>query len=308
MVDAQLSPVLVTRVETLQLSVTNINEGDDNLVIDDVLNVTAGFLLDASRITIATNTPDSPTACGAFNIQSDAVLWSTATPRLQYLTNNGYLSSYNTMFLGGSRSSPYYSSTFEEPYQAFVNQGGITNSGTFIWSSYFLNNNGAIIAQAGDIQLDRSRTTVLDHGTFQANRGMISLKSASLLASSNVFSSSSLTLSATNVLSDGVSNLVSIAPTVPIDPTIPGISPTNGNSFRVGAGGINMITPPGVGDLLGSTITVVAPENASVPIVWASKDLGNNVAGFANNGSLGKLVLYGGNADSVFSFSGGRSG
>jgi len=295
-VDAHLSPLVNARVQDLTLRVTNTAGGDDNLVINDALNITRSYLLDASRITLATNAPGSPTACGALNIENDSVLWSALTPRLQYLTNYGSIQSLNAVFFGGSRSSPYYSSAYQEPYQAFVNQGGVTNSGTFIWARSFVNG-GTFCARLGDIQLDHAQNAVLTSGVFQALSGTISLKSSYLLASSNLFESAGLALSVTNVLTDGVTNLASI------DLSVTNAWPTNGNYWVVGSGGINLSVTPGAGDLLGTTITNAAPANAVTPIVWAGRDLGNDVAGFNNNAALGRLVLVGGDSHTVFKFS-----
>jgi len=296
LVDAHISPTVESRVEDVTLRVTNTLEGDDNLVINDVLNITRGFLFDASRITIATNEPGSPTTSGSINLESSAVFWSTATPRLQFLTNNGSISSQNTIFFGGSRSTPYYGSSYQEPYQAFVNTGTINDIGTFIWAKEFLNG-GPITSSLADIQLDQSQTAIITNTVLQALQGAISLKAGYLLASSNTFSANSLVLSPTNVISDGVTNL---APQVP---PVQGSWPTNGNTWLIGAGGINMTIAPKAGDLLGTTITNTAPANGVVSIVWGGTNRGNTVKGFTNNAALGRLVLVGGDKHSVFKFS-----
>ena len=296
LVDAHLSPVVNALVQDATFRVTNALEGDDNLVINDALNITRNYLFDASRITIASNAPGSPTATGSLTLQNDSVVWPSLTPRLQYLTNNGTIQTFNAVFFGGDRSSPYYSSTYQEPYQAFVNTGLIANDGMFIWAKTFLNS-GDLTTGVGDIQLDESQTALLSNSVLLASSGTISLKTGYLLTSSNAFVATGLVLSPTNVITDGITNLASV------DPTLQGVWPTNGNTWLIGAGGINMTVAPGAGDLLGTTITNTAPANGVVPIVWGGQDRGNSIAGFSNNVALGRLVLVAGDSKSVFKFS-----
>jgi hypothetical protein len=97
-----------------------------NIVISDILNVTRNLMLNAERVTITTNQAPSATPRGELNLLSSAITWPTSTPRLQYLTNNGAISALNSVFFGGSRTSPFYSSNFNEPYLAFVNRGTVT--------------------------------------------------------------------------------------------------------------------------------------------------------------------------------------
>jgi len=295
LVDAHLSPTTASLVQTANLQVTNTLEGDDNLVINDALNITRDYLFDASRITIASNAPGSATPYGSLTLENASVIWPSVTPRLAYLTNNGVIQSYNAVFFGGSRSSPYYPTNAQSGYQAFVNTGSVLNDGMFIWSEEFLNS-GLLTAAIGDIQLDQCQTAILTNGTLLANNGTISLKASYLLASSNYFNSTALALSVTNVLSDGVTNVATI------DPTIVGVWPTNGNTWVVGSGGITMHASPGAGDLLGSTITNLAPANEVVSITWAGQDRGNSIIGYSNNVSLGRLVLVGQDGKSVFQF------
>src|SRR5207249_3635692 len=124
-----------------------------SLLISDILQVTRSLLLDANRITITTNDPGSPTASGGINVLNTGIVWPTSTPRLQYLTNNGFIQTLNTVFFGGSRSSPYYSSNFNEPYYSFVNTGTVTNFASLIWATNF-QNSGLFYASGGGIQLD----------------------------------------------------------------------------------------------------------------------------------------------------------
>src|SRR5207237_6406449 len=73
------------------------------------------------------------------------------------------------------RSSPYYTSTFDEPYVEFVNHGGITNFSAQIWASDF-QNSGTFFATGGGILLQENQTATLTNGAFIALGGDISAR------------------------------------------------------------------------------------------------------------------------------------
>jgi hypothetical protein len=314
--DAHVAPTFPSRSESLLLTSTNALGGDDNLVIHDVFNVTRNLRLDASRITIATNAagpPPPPTPAGALYLDDASILWPNATPRLQYLTNSGAIQTYNAVFFGGSRTSPFYNTVTNVPYVAFINRGFITNNGSLIWASDF-EDGGIITAGIGDIQLQRAQYAVLTNGLLSAVNGSIALNSGSLFASNTLFQAGGgLSLGVTNVLSDGISNLALIYQAIyqanPIaNPTnYLYAQPTNGNTWSAGDGGLSLLAKPAAGDLLGTTIKVNASENTSVPIVWAGADFGASSDGFLNNAALGRVVLNGADS-SVFAFLGPGSG
>src|SRR5262249_46144465 len=119
-VDSRFSPYAPTRVVNLTLRCTNAFGGDDNLLISDVLNVVSNtILLDCGRLTITTNAPGAPSPTGGLNFLNQSIVWSDITPRLSFLTNNGFINAPNTMFFRGSRTSPYYTTSFNEPYKYF---------------------------------------------------------------------------------------------------------------------------------------------------------------------------------------------
>jgi hypothetical protein len=73
--------------------------------------------------------------------------------------------------------------------------------------------------------------------------------------------------------------------------------PTNGNIWTVGAvannakGGFSLLVNPGNGDLLGTTITNIAPSRVTVVNTWAGNDFGYSIAGYNNNAAVGRLIL-----------------
>jgi len=68
-------------------------------------------------------------------------------------------------------------------------------------------------------------------------------------------------------------------------------------------GGIQVLTLPSTGDLLGTSVRVPLPAFGEALIVWPSADFGASAGGFANNLALGTLVLDGGTF-SLFRFEG----
>jgi hypothetical protein len=288
-VNAQMAPNSSPLIQTLTLRSTNSVTHDDSIVINDYLTVTTNLLLDTRRLTIATNDLAAETSVGGLTLTSGNIVWSTATPRLQYLTNYGTLAAANAVFFGGSRSSPYYTSNFNEPYFVFVNRGGVTNFSSQIWATNF-QNSGIFSASAGSIRLQQARTALLnDGGAFLAPGNLISIESDSLLVSNyTLLAGSSLTLSVPNYLDDGsLTNSVDVI--------------TNQNIWNAGFG-INLPILPAQASLLATTITNTAAPNVNAINQWAGKDVGCRPSGFVNNAALGRLVLDGKTANSLFTF------
>ena len=274
-VDSQVSTTTSSEFVSLSLRSTNV-------VFSDVVNVQSNLLIEAESLTLTTNQPGAPTPYGEINLLNGQIFWPTSTPRLRYLTNNGVIQTLNAVFFGGSRSQPFFSSNYNEPYEAFVNTGTINNQGSQIWSKYF-ENYGSFLAGVGSISLEQCRAAGLLGGTLLALSGDISLTSGSLvMAGVQLHAGRALSLSPTNLLTDA---------------GIPDI-----NSWSVGDG-MNLYTRPEAGDLLGTTISNRAPIYAEVFNTWAAEDRGCSSSGFTNNAALGRLLLDGGN-DSLFTFIG----
>ena len=267
--------------------------GPDSIVICDTLNVLSNsFLIDTANLTLATNTPNSPTLVGSINLENSAIVWSTSTPRLQNLTNFGFITTANAVYFGGSRSAPYYNTNFNEPYWNFINRGGITNNGTLIWATNFLNT-GTFLARSGGISLQKAQTTWLTNGAFLAPGagGAINIESGSLYSSNYMLQGNGpLTLSITNLLDDG-SLSYSLA------------TMTNKNTWS--CSGFSLLSVPTIkGSLLASTITNINPSYSPVRNYSALPDLGPAPTAFSSNSAVGHLILVGQNGDSLFTFSG----
>ncbi len=284
--DTQLAPTSPLMIQTLNLSsVTNPATGDDSVFISDVFNVTSNLLIDTCRLTLTTNAPDAATPAGTLNYLNPSVLWPTATPRLKYLTNHGGIQGQNVIVFGGSQSSPYTGpTTSTNPYAAFVNTGGVTNYGSFIFASYF-QNSGTFQAGGGAIQLRQAQTAILTNGSFlaPASAGSITIQAGDLMVSNHLLhAGNSLTLSVSNRLDDGSLN--------------GGVEAvTNRNTWRAGYG-INLPVRPALSSLLATTITNIGPAGSSIVIVpnsWAGEDRGPVAAGYSNNAALGRLILVG---------------
>jgi hypothetical protein len=288
-VDAQMAPNSSPLIQNLTLRSTNSVTHDDSIVISDYLTVTTNLLLDTRRLTIATNDAVAQTPVGGLSLDSVNIMWSGATPRLQYLTNYGSLLAANAVFFGGSRSSPYYTSNFSEPYYVFVNRGGVTNFSSQIWATNF-QNSGIFSASAGSIRLQQAYSATLNGGgAFLAPGNLIGIESASLLVSNHtLFAGGALTLSVTNYLDDGsLTNSVDVI--------------RNKNIWNAG-NGFNLPILPSQASLFATTVTNIAAANQNAPNQWAGKDYGCLPGGFVNNAALGRLILDGKTGNSLFTF------
>jgi hypothetical protein len=112
-------------------------------------------------------------------------------------------------------------------------------------------------------------------GTYTNTGGSV------LIGGTQIGVGKSLTLVATNVLSDAIS--------------------TNGNFWILGNGnaghgfatGLVLPIKPAAGDLLNTTITNIATAGTALTNVWSGKDVGKSNSGFTNNAAIGWLCLDG---------------
>ncbi len=158
------------------------------------------------------------------------------------------------------------------PYNNLVNSGLIIDQGSAISANYF-QSSGTVSNGVGSFTL-QSMNTILTNGALLAG-GDISITTSSLLTSNLlIVAGKSLVLKTTNLITDtGVAS---------------------GNYWTVGgAAGIGFSLPvkPLTGDLLGTTITNIAPTNKVVVNTWSAKDFGVSTAGYTNNQALGRLIL-----------------
>jgi hypothetical protein len=279
-VDSALVPQAPSQVQNLSIR-------SPNLVISDTLNIFGSLFLDTLRLTITTNAGNAPTPYGELNLTSGDLLWSPSLPRLQTLTNFGRIATLNSIYFAGARTPPWFTGTFDEPYLSFVNHGLLSSVGNSTWANYY-EFSGTNSAGIGPISV-QANTAIMTNGIFLANDQDISITAGSLLISNQVLEAGrAITLTITNYLDDGsLSNRVG-----PF---------TSQNTWTVG-GGINLPHLPPQASLLGTTVTNTAYLNAEVENIWAGADYGCRPGGFDNNAALGRLILDGQDAGSLFTF------
>ena len=150
--DTLLSPTAPERSQDIYLRATNFVGASDSIIINDAVTVSRNLLLDAERITIATNDPSALSPAGGINITDTRIVWPNSAPRAQFFTNNGTFMASNAVFFGGLRNSPYDSSVSPRPYQVFINSGSVSNFSSQIQANLF-NNSGIFNAWGGAITL-----------------------------------------------------------------------------------------------------------------------------------------------------------
>jgi hypothetical protein len=288
--DAQFSPTSPSLGQDVILRTTGAGSGD-SIVINDALTITHSMLLDAARITIATNQVGTDPPAGSITITDPRIVWPTSTPRLQFFTNNGSFTAPNAVFFGGSRSSPYYTTTFTEPYQTFINSGTVRDFGSIIEANIF-QNSGLFFATGGSISL-LSQDTLLTNGAFLTVTGSVSITTSSLVVSNHalVGGGGPISLSASYLLDDGT--LAAGCPEMV----------TNKNLWL--ASGFNLTRLPTYATLLSTTVTNIAWTHNTVQNTWAGNDLGPTPNGFnPNNAPVGRIFLDGRDPAARFNFSG----
>jgi len=263
-----IAPTTPSVVQDLTLHGTN------SVVISDTFNILRSFYTDAQSLTLTTNGVGlgAESLDGELNLESSALLWANCAPNLLNLTNNGAIRLQNLATFGSAQTN----------YYSFINNGTVADQGSQIWASNFTSS-GTFSNGIGSFML-QSTNIMLTGGLLVATNGNVSITTGSLLASNLVLQAGrSLTLSATNLLTDGIASGSTIV--------------TNGNIWTVGANAISgqpvlsLPVKPTIGDLLGTTITNIAPTNKDVIVTWAGKDYGVSSAGFMNNGAIGRLIL-----------------
>src|SRR5262249_6726523 len=90
-VNTQFAPTSPTRQQDVILRSTNLFGGGDSIILNDIIRVTRNLLLDTTALTIATNDVTAENNTGGIKLESANILWPTSTPRLQYLTNFGFI-------------------------------------------------------------------------------------------------------------------------------------------------------------------------------------------------------------------------
>ena len=267
-------------LNALQVSLYNLILHSTHITVNDDLTVIQSLLIDGQTFTLnggITIPGFFPPADPINNVLFPGVPlqnWTgTNAPTLALFTNNGAFFIYNEAHFGDDRPLPY---------AVLVNSGNIIASGIKVNSTYF-ENDGNLIAQPGTLiincgsgKLQNSTNTSGNFAKFTA--GSLQFSNSAVLAGD------SLSFSVTNRFTDGGSS----------------------NLFQA-MNGINLLTKPQTGDLLGSTLLSIAPSTVigkTVTHTWAGEDRGANPAGYYNNAAVGTLTFNAFNANSVFSFAG----
>ncbi|HEV2693743.1 MAG TPA: hypothetical protein VG347_12700 [Verrucomicrobiae bacterium] len=262
-VDSSLSSVSSAQEQDFMLYSSN------NVTISDTLNITRNFFANCTNMLLTQNPPGYGASAldGELNLPSQNISWSTATPRLRNLTNNGAIRTLTQSFYG-SPALPYY---------AFVNTGTVSNgAGVQITASDF-ENSGPFLAGSGSFIVNSTFTTMTNGSVTAA--GIFSNSSSLFVASNTVIlAGNSFSILATNVLTDGgtTNNFWSLG--------------TSNAGLGFAPGLVVPVLPP-TASLLGTTITNLAVSGSLVTDVWPGKDYGAVNAGFNNNAAIGQLVL-----------------
>ncbi len=183
-------------------------------------------------------------------------------------------------------------------YTSINNHGLIASQGTTIWTSYFESD-----------------------GTISNGSGSFALQSSlGVLTNGNLVAGGDVSLVATNTPGIGVNGLIISNQMIQAGrsltlrtTSIEGAGLTNGNIWVVGANsgggsfdsGFN-IPLLATGDLLGTTVTNIAPAGKTVYNVWGGHDYGISTQGYTNNIAVGRLILdsFGPDGSVAFVFNG----
>lgn len=242
----------------------------NNVIVSDKLNIMRKLSINCTNLLLTINPPGNGAASfqGELNLNNSSLYWASCLPRLRVLTNNGAIRCLNLSQFGVTAL----------PYLEFINSGIVSSSSGINIVANDVASGGKINAGTQNF-LVQAQTAALTNGSIMAN-GTFSSTSSSLIIGGNYISNGlSLTLTATNLLTDtGV---------------------TNGNIWVVGAGNSGISTPNGIvlpllpaaGDLLGTTVTNIAVVGTKVVDTWSGHDYGAVPAGFINNAALGQLIL-----------------
>lgn len=296
MVDSRLSGTALPLVQNFLVRSTNV-------VISDQLNIASNLLINATSLTITSNAPGSPAPFGELNLISPNIIWSNSLPALQYLTNSGVIIANNTTYFAEVENPPYFSNSFDGPYQAVVNHGTISTSGNTIWANYFENTGSGVTTNTNNFPI----TINTNIATLASSFGPISIQSpTAIMLNDDVFvTNGSLTIAAGNLTVSNTFIQCSAALTFSPTNSFNAAGSTWTNAWTVG-NGINVLVKPPTGDLLGTVVLDSSPTgvNKLVSHVWAGNDFGVSTSGFFDNVALGQLVLNGQGINPTFSFSG----
>jgi hypothetical protein len=266
LVQSSLNPYSTPQQQDVVLYSSN------NVVISDQLNLQRKLSLNCTNLLLTTNGFSSGAASfqGELNLFNSSMNWAASTPRLQVLTNNGAIRVWTTL------ATTFGTATV--PYLEFVNSGIISNAGGSYVFANDVQSGGNFNAGTGLFSV-QAQTAALTNGIITTPQTFASTSSSLIIGGNTITVGRSLTLTATNLLTDtGV---------------------TNGNIWTIGASnsgsssynGLVLPLLPAAGDLLGTTVTNIAVSGTKVTDIWSGHDYGATPAGYSNNAALGQLIL-----------------
>lgn len=253
---------------TLPVTVWDVVNRSDNLIIDDRMSVVQSFDIDATNFTLNgvinfTNARLDSWIGTSFFAYLDDFVWTNA-PNLMRFTNTGTLNVPSTIHFGDDRPDPSQPMQ-NRPLDIWVNKGNMTTASLLVDSHYFQNSgtltiNGplSLTGQNGSLEDGQSVSvqTTITPGNLRINNYSMRTRILNLNVPGN--------------LSDagfGTSNSVVVTR------------------------GFHLLRKPATGDLLGSTLQTILPNFAQIDHTWAGEDRGATTAGFANNAAVGSLVI-----------------
>jgi len=242
--------------DSVRVTVQDLSLHSTNIVMTDSATVDNSFLLDGQTFTLLGD---------LFLFDSDENWTYANAPNLLYFTNNGELYIPNNANFGNDRAVPY---------TEFVNNGIIISAGQTIDSLDIQIVNGINYTFAGDFSATARSIEITGPPSFGFSYSIYSANDIDLTANTLVFdpaalyANGALNFTVTNTLSDN----------------------GTAGSFTC-YNGFNLWIKPTTGDLLGSTVTIIALNGSEVDSYWAGQDRGQSWTGFSNNVAIGTLVL-----------------
>jgi hypothetical protein len=199
------------------------------------------------------------TVSGSLQLFRQRDLVSSNLAGLQTLTNLGFISVPGFIGIGLSPSPAL---------KVIANQGTIRSTGINLSADRF-ENSGVIQADGANVQINA--TDYVNNGgsvsaLFDVNLNTVNAN----LAGAQIAAGGFVNIHATGDLSDGGVDF-------------PGLI--------AAPYGINLPVKPATGNLLGTTVSLVAPQFSFSESFWAAEDLGPTQSGYQNNAALGVLSL-----------------
>jgi hypothetical protein len=287
-----------------------------NVVINDVLRVGKAFRIDATSVDF--------TSSGGLQLPATLNLNAANLLNVYNFTNDGVITLFQEARFGDDRFTNVVTgtgvnkrtNTVAVPYNNFVNRGTNIAPSMFVRSTNVLNT-GCLGANGGVLSVDALTIALLGGPTFvttnvssfvvlDSNNAPVTLTFTNTVTNSlaaKLSGSSEVKLTARDLLASN-SLIQAGALILSVTNSLLATNPAAPNFWST-IGGVEMLTLPTTGSLLGTYLTsYVLGFNQESLHRWPALNLGATVAGFNNNLALGKLTLNGTTANTFFRFAG----